>query len=402
MLLQNWLGTMLIVTFDKTKITKDDTKAIVKMTAGTKSAQLPLNIRLLKSTILGNKFLPIPGIIDTPVQVNFGDQTGNLIPPVVNNPGCQQGSFAVDFTVTNGFATDPPLFLTTDDPYHITLVNPSDVNTPMVLTAQGEGTGETTPTTLTLNFKTRTPVPSTSTSVPISTTTVPGSTTTTAAVTTTTVKPTSTTTTATSTTSSVATTTTTSIKPVPGCVSVTPAAVSAGATVDVTVSLKNIDLTEVSGVNVTFGCTGVTVNSVIVNSGTEITANITVAETAQGGTCDVTITGAGDVGIVCKGAFTVNQPISCLINVSPSPIRNGIILPRIRVITLIGVGSNWTTGSTVKIAGINAIIPLFRKTDGKEIRVLAIIPSKLRLTAGNKAVTVTTGNEICTGKLVIE
>ena len=206
----------------------------------------------------------------------------------------------------------------------------------------------------------------------------------------------------TTTTSVPVTTTTTSVKPVPGCVSVTPAAADAGDTVDVTIALENIDLTGVSDVTVTFGCTGVTVNSATVNSATEITANITVAATAQGGTCGVTITGASDVGIVCANAFTVNQPVTCLINVSPSPIRSGLFLPRIRIITLTGVGSNWTTDSTVKITGINTIIPLLRNTNGKEIRVLAFIPSKLRLPAGNKTVTVTTGKEICTGKLVIE
>ena len=193
------------VTFDKTKITKDDSKAMVKMTAGTKYAQFPLNIRLLKTTILGNKFRPISGIDDTPVQVNFGDQKGSLIPPVVNNlnPDCQQGSFQVEFTVTNGSVTNvvsPFLLTTTDNPYQIILVNPADVQTPVQLQAKGVNTGETTFTILTLNFISRTPVPSTSTSVPINTTTVPASTTTTVTVTTT---PTTT-----STTSIISTTTT--------------------------------------------------------------------------------------------------------------------------------------------------------------------------------------------------
>jgi hypothetical protein len=198
------------------------------------------------------------------------------------------------------------------------------------------------------------------------------------------------------------TTTTTSIKPDPSCISVLPSTVNIGTTVDVTIAVQNIDLTKASSVNVTFGCTGVTVNSAIVKSATEIEANITVAVTERGGTCDVTITDANDVGIVCKDAFTVNQLISCFINVSPSPIRNGVFLPRIRVITLTGEGSNWTTDSTVKIEGINTIIPMSRKTDGTEIKVLAFIPSKLRLPAGNKVVTVTTGNEICTGSMMIE
>ena len=114
----------------------------------------------------------------------------------------------------------------------------------------------------------------------------------------------------------------------------------------------------------------------------------------------MTITGASDVGIVCKNAFVVSL-VDCFISVSPSTIRSGAILPRIRVITLTG-GSNWTTDSMVKIEGINTIIPLFRKTDETEIRVLAFIPSKLRLPAGKKTVTETTGNELCNGSMMIE
>ncbi len=237
------------VTFDKTKITKDDTKAMVKMTAGTKYAQLPLNIRLLKSTILGNKFRPIAGIDDTPVQVNFGDQKGNLIPPVVNNlnPGCQQGSFQVEFTVTNGSANvGSPLPLTTDIPYQIMLVNPADVQTPMQLQAKGVNTGETTFTTLTLNFITRTPAPSTSTSVPINTTTVPGSTTTTVAVTTTTNPTTTSTTSIISTTTTPATTTT-----VPANTTTTTAAnLTTTTTASTGCQIKSI---QPSGIKIGFG-----------------------------------------------------------------------------------------------------------------------------------------------------
>ena len=80
-----------------------------------------------------------------------------------------------------------------------------------------------------------------------------------------------------------------------------PGSVHAGETKDVVITLKDIDLTGVTGdINVAFGCAGVTVNSATVNSATEITANITVAETAQACTGDVTISGAGDIGIICR------------------------------------------------------------------------------------------------------
>jgi parallel beta-helix repeat protein len=201
------------------------------------------------------------------------------------------------------------------------------------------------------------------------------------------------------------TTTSTSI-PVPPplnaeCVSVTPSAVAAGATADVTVAVQNIDLTQVSGVNVTFGCTGIAVNRVSVNSATQITVNITAAEDAPQCTGNVTVTGGtGTTNIICGNKFTVNAAPLCNLSVSPGTFRNGVILPRISIFTISGTNSNWDSSSAVKIQGIKTIIPLSRSKS--EIKILAFIPSKLRLPAGNKAVTVTTGNEICTGNLVIE
>jgi len=88
------------------------------------------------------------------------------------------------------------------------------------------------------------------------------------------------------------------------------------------------------------------------------------------------------------------------LTVSPDTFRNGVMLPRIRIFTISGTNSNWDSTSAVKIQGITTLIPLSRSKS--EIRVLALVPSKMRLSAGNKTVTVTTGNEICTGNLVIE
>jgi hypothetical protein len=188
---------------------------------------------------------------------------------------------------------------------------------------------------------------------------------------------------------------------------VSPSSVDAGDTADVTITLKDIDLTKITGdLNVSFGCTGVSVTSSTVNviSATQLEVSIAVAETAADCTGDVTITGAADVGIVCKSAFTVKaipQPPQCTLNVSPSPVRSGIIFPRIRTLTITGTNSAWTSSSTVTIQGVRTIIPLSRSAT--QIRALVIIPSQLGgMTAGDKTVTVTTGTDTCTGKLVIQ
>jgi|GEM_PF-5701240 len=192
---------------------------------------------------------------------------------------------------------------------------------------------------------------------------------------------------------------------IPSCVSVSPSTVNAGDTTDVTITLQDVDLTKVKGpLSVSFGCTGVSVTSTTVNviSATQAKVSIAVAETAQNCTGDVTITGAADVGVVCKGVFTVKAapPLVCSLTISPSPFSNGIILPRIRRFTITGTNSAWTSSSTVTIQGINLIIPLSRTASS--ITVLAIVPSKIRLAAGNKTVTVTTGTVVCTGTLVIQ
>ena len=193
----------------------------------------------------------------------------------------------------------------------------------------------------------------------------------------------------------------------PSCVLVEPSTVNAGTTTDVTITLQDVDLTKVKGpLSVNFGCTGVSVTSTTVNviSATQLKVTIAVAATAQDCTGDVTITGTGDVGVVCKGAFKVvaapPPPPVCSLNVSPSPVRSGIILPRIRTLTLTGTNSAWTSSSTVTIEGINTIIPLSRSAN--KISVLVFIPSKLRLVAGTKNVTVTTGTVQCKGTLVIQ
>jgi hypothetical protein len=206
-------------------------------------------------------------------------------------------------------------------------------------------------------------------------------------------------------TSSVITTTTTSVPQPPPpnaeCLSVAPAVVDAGATVDVTVTVQNIDLTQVSDVNAMFGCTGITVNKVTVKSATQITVNITAAEDATQCTGNVTVAdGSGAINIVCENKFTVNPTPPCTLSVSPGTFVNGVMLPRIKIFTITSTNSNWGSTSAVKIQGINLFIPLSRSKN--EIRGLALVPSKMRLPAGSKTVTVTTGNEMCTGSLTIE
>jgi hypothetical protein len=187
----------------------------------------------------------------------------------------------------------------------------------------------------------------------------------------------------------------------PSCATLTPSTIKAGNTTDVVIALSNIDLTGVTSVTVGFGCTGVTVNSATVNSTTEITANITVAATAPGGTCDVTITGASSVGIVCANAFTVEPLPPCTITVDPDTVKTGFLFPRTYTLTVTASDSCvFDDTTTVSFSGNVTIVgtPVISgNTATVEIRTKPVILGG----KGTNTLTVTTGTQTATATLTV-
>jgi len=189
----------------------------------------------------------------------------------------------------------------------------------------------------------------------------------------------------------------------PSCVTVAPSSAKAGETKDVVITLADIDLTgkTITKDNVNFGCTGVTVNSATVNSATEITANITVAATATASTCDVTITGAGSVGIVCQGKFSVEVPV-CELTVDPSTVNTGFLFPRTHTITITASeGCLFDASTTVTFSGNVTIVgdPVISgNTATVEIRTRPVILGG----KGTNTLTVTTGTQTATATLTVK
>ncbi len=92
------------------------------------------------------------------------------------------------------------------------------------------------------------------------------------------------------------------------CSAVNPQYGYKGQTLDVTITGLNTNFTDTDSI-VSFGCSGITINSTTVSSATRVTANITIAPDAPPGICDVTVT-TGEEIITCTDAFALQGSIS--------------------------------------------------------------------------------------------
>ena len=237
-----------------------------------------------------------------------------------------------------------------------------------------------------------------------------------APATTTTVLPTTTTTVAPS-------TTTTTVLPT-DCLILTPNSVDVGAdniTVNVNVSFTRTDIINLPPedkaklvVAVDTGCAPyITINSVTIvdNSTSQVVAvvNITVKGNAPSTQCSISVTDPQNVAnppVDCQATFTINQTGAgecSVVSVEPAisllPLKAGAI-PRLRRIIITGENSNWDRTTAISIADIRTIIQL--RVDPTEIHAIILIPSTLLgFVPGEKAVTVTTGAEVCTGTVTI-
>ena len=154
----------LIVSFNLDDITSDSGDAKVKVAAGAGSASVTYKVRALKQTSLKSVFIPLMGndgqAVETPVKLNFADQAGMLIAPVVNYnapaPLYVPGSYEVDLEAADGTTSEGDEFtlaLTTDVPSQefTATLNDGDADKIMTISADG-GDADAGETTLTLDF----------------------------------------------------------------------------------------------------------------------------------------------------------------------------------------------------------------------------------------------------------
>ena len=107
--------------------------------------------------------------------------------------------------------------------------------------------------------------------------------------------------------------------PAPTLASISPTAGATGQTTSITLNGSNFIS---GGTTVSFGGTGITVNSVTYNSATQVVANITVSSSAAIGARTVTVTTAGGSASLTN-AFSVQNPSPVLTSISPTTASPG-------------------------------------------------------------------------------
>ncbi|HEY7135452.1 MAG TPA: hypothetical protein VIB48_10315 [Acidimicrobiia bacterium] len=138
-----------------------------------------------------------------------------------------------------------------------------------------------------------------------------------------------------------------------------------------------------TGATVAFSGTGVIVNSVTVNSPTQLTLNVSVAATAALGARDVTVTNAGGLAGTLTGGFTVAGPLPTVTSLSPNAFGRGATNAATTI-----TGTNFVTGATVTVSGTGVTVSGVTFNSATSLSALVTVSS----TAATGARTVTVRN----------
>ena len=150
---------------------------------------------------------------------------------------------------------------------------------------------------------------------------------------------------------------------VPSVTNVNPNQGAAGTTADVTMTGMFFQI----GATVNFG-SGITVNTITVNSSTQITVNVTIAANAAEGARDVTVTNPDTRSGTLTNGFTVT---------SAAPVINSVSLPNATP----GASNLTLTIVGVNLAGANVINLLFGGNPDPNITVSNIVVNDTQITA---------------------
>ena len=164
--------------------------------------------------------------------------------------------------------------------------------------------------------------------------------------------------------------------PAPTLASIFPTSGNRSQTLDVTITGTNF----ISGVSSAIFGAGITVNSTTVNSGTSITANITIGAAAATGPRDVSVINAtpgGGTATLTNG-FTVNNPVPIITSISPTSKNVGDA-----DFSLTVNGTNFTSDSVVQFNGTDQTT-----TFVSSARLTAAISANDLTTAGTFSITV--------------
>ncbi len=117
------------LSFDLSQITADQDTALVRLTGGSTSGEMTVDLKALTSLKIETQFVPVPGVDDTPLLVYAADQDGKRVVPVTQTyVGSAQPGIEVDITVDEdeGSTSETVITLDSENPHDKLYVNPVD------------------------------------------------------------------------------------------------------------------------------------------------------------------------------------------------------------------------------------------------------------------------------------
>jgi len=171
------------------------------------------------------------------------------------------------------------------------------------------------------------------------------------------------------------------VNPVPTITSISPTSGTRGKTLNVVVAGTDF----YSGVTSISLGSGITVDSVVVLSNTQLQARLAISYQASGGARDVSVTNASPGGgsATLTGGFTANNPVPKITAVSP------VVAPRGKSTTMTITGTDFVTGATSVSAGTGITAGSVTVVSSTQLTVSFSISRSASL--GAKDLTVTNG-----------
>jgi len=169
--------------------------------------------------------------------------------------------------------------------------------------------------------------------------------------------------------------------------SAAPSSAQAGTTANVVIVGETTSFVQGTS-TASFGA-GITVNSVTVNSATQLTANITVGAETYVGSRDITVTTHTQT-VTLSGGFNVTASVPVVTQVNPN-----IGVPNSTVqVTLSGLFTNWVNGTTTVRVGTDNSIVASQVQVSSPTSLTANLQIATAAGFGPYDVTVTTGSEV--------
>lgn len=92
-------GSNVEVSFDLAQITADADDAVVRVTAGSDSADLPISLKVVKTLTAAAAYVPVLEVDDTPVLIGFADHAGAVVYPVTQTGDTAGAEYGIEVEI---------------------------------------------------------------------------------------------------------------------------------------------------------------------------------------------------------------------------------------------------------------------------------------------------------------